>query len=222
MHIQSAFAYIDVSRMTAKTPTNPTNHATINELSGSASDHTAISQTARDLYADDVARANSTSITNATPAKVKSQRLSAALPPLLLPDRQNVAALSEQIVEKLQGFMQQNDIPALPSSITFDKEGKLELPADYAYKAQFNQALAANPDIGIELHKVTALTSHMIEVEQRMPFYEEYSAATSKAAVDAVVAKYSYLFSDNPHSPTIALNFSANGELTLTADGKTI
>jgi hypothetical protein len=218
MYIPATNKYTDFVRLNTKTSVSQT--ATV--PAGPAADRTSISQTARNLYASDARLANTINIADATAETANGASLASALPPLLLPNRQNVSALSEQIVEKLPRFMQQNDIPALPSSITFDKEGNIELPADYAYKAQFNQVLAANPDIGIELHKVTSLTSHTIEIEQRMPFYEEYNAATSKAAADAVVAKYSYLLWDNPHSPTIALNFSANGELTLTADGKTV
>ncbi|MCX7172942.1 MAG: hypothetical protein NT159_03220 [Proteobacteria bacterium] len=71
-----------------------------------------------------------------------------------------------------------------------------------------------------ELSTVNALASHVAEMKKLAPFQQEYAAATTQAEADAIVAKYSYLFSGAHHHDTIALQFSANGSLSLTADGK--
>jgi hypothetical protein len=48
-----------------------------------------------------------------------------------------------------------------------------------------------------ELSTVNALTSNFVEMQKSRQFQQEYAAATTQAEVDAVVARYSYLFSGN-------------------------
>ena len=140
--------------------------------------------------------------------------------PLLLPSRQNIDALAAHISAAFPGFLAENGIPSAPASIAYDNTGQIQLPADYAYAAQFKQALADHPTMARELQTVNALTSTLVEINKSIPFQQEYAAATSQAAADAVVAKYSYLFSANRHYDSIALNFAADGTLSLTHDGK--
>lgn len=154
-----------------------------------------------------------------TPASSAGSSLS-SLPPLLLPNQNNIDALTNHISTVFPQFLAQNNIPAAPSSITYDSNGQIQLPADYAYAAQFKQALTNNPTISRELSAVHALTSHMVEMNKSIPFQQEYAAASTQSAADAVVTKYSYLFSNNHHYDSIALQFSANGNLSLTDDGQ--
>lgn len=143
-----------------------------------------------------------------------------SLPPLLLPSRKNVAALTDHISGVFPQFLAANHIPAAPASITYDSAGQMQLPADYPYATELKEALANNPTLDKELRAVNALTSHLVEMEKAIPFHEEYAAAATQAEINAVVAKYSYLFSENKQYSSIALNFSASGELSLSADGK--
>lgn len=152
------------------------------------------------------------------PAQTGAAALS--LPPLLLPSRNNIDALSRRISAVMPQLLAQNQIPSPPASISYDREGKLQLPADYAYAEQFKAALAKQPALARELSTVNALTSHWVEMQKSMPFQQEYAAATSQAEANAVVAKYSYLFSEYRHYAAITLQFSAQGALTLAADGK--
>ncbi len=140
--------------------------------------------------------------------------------PLLAPTPQNIAALAKDVSAKMPGFLSAHGIPSAPASITYDQMGQMQLPADYPYADAFKQALADQPSMERELRTTTALTSTMVEMNKSMPFQQEYLAANSRAEADAVVAKYSYLFSDNQRSDLIALNFSDNGDLSLTHDGK--
>jgi hypothetical protein len=141
------------------------------------------------------------------------------LPPLLLPSKNNIDILTNHISAAFPQFLAQNDIPYAPSSLTYDNEGQVQLPPDYAYASELKQALANNPTMAKELSTVNALTSHFVELQKIAPFQEEYAAATTQAEADAVVARYRYLFSDNHHYDTIALQFSASGRLSLTHDG---
>lgn len=143
-----------------------------------------------------------------------------ALPPLLLPSRNNIDALSRRISAAMPQLLAQTQIPSPPASISYDREGKLQLPADYAYADKLREALAKQPALARELSTVNALTSHWVEMQKSMPFQQEYAAATSQAEANVVVAKYSYLFSEQRHYATITLQFSAQARLTLAADGQ--
>lgn len=143
-----------------------------------------------------------------------------SLPPLLLPSAHNVQALSSHASAKFQAFLADQGIPAAPAKITYDAYGQMELPDDYRYADQLTQALAANPAMERELRTLNALASHLAAMQESMPFIREYEAAGSQADADAVVAKYSYLFSGQRPSPKIELDFDPDGRLTVSADGK--
>jgi hypothetical protein len=143
------------------------------------------------------------------------------LPPLLLPSQRNIDALSSHISAAMPKFLAENGIPSAPASIAYDSAGKMQLPADYPYADKFRQALEKNPALDRELRTVNALTSHRVEISKFMPFQQEYAAA-AQAEVDAVIAKYAHLFSGNRFSSAIALEFSATGRLTVTADSKAV
>lgn len=142
------------------------------------------------------------------------------LPPLLLPTQNNIKALTEHISATLPQFLAENNIPSAPSNITYDQEGQIQLHANYPYAEEFKLALANSPTMARELQTVHALSSHFAEMEKSYPFHQEYAAVATQAEVRAVVAKYSYLFDDNRRYSTIALNFSGNGDISITADGE--
>lgn len=246
MQIQSASTYAAASLLNVAS--RPQQAAAIAALAGSAAtaasaatsaDTATISQAARDLLAAQAkpaasSGADATAVYDTdqgamslnideyfTPHANTGGGLS-SLPPLLLPSQKNVDALTSHISATFPRFLKQNNIPFAPASITYDREGKVQLPPDYPYAAELKQALADNPTMARELSTVNALTSHLVEMKKSIPFQEEYAAATSQAAADAVVAKYSYLFSNNRQYATIALQFSASGSLSMTADGKPV
>lgn len=138
--------------------------------------------------------------------------------PLLMPSKRNIDAISRHLSAAMPEFLARHGIPTPPSSITYDNQGKIQLPADYPYATQFEQALEKEPAMARALSAVHALTSHWVEIQKSIPFQQEYAAASSQAEIDAILAKYRYLFSDNCPCDTIALNFSTSGQLTLTAN----
>ena len=144
------------------------------------------------------------------------------LPPLLLPNQKNIDALTSHISKTMPQFLAQNNIPSAPSKITYNNEEEIQLPPEYPYSAEFKQALKENPAMARELSTVNALTSHVVEMKKSIPFHQEYSETTTKAEADAVIQKYSHLFWGNRHNDSIALLFSASGELSLTANDKPV
>lgn len=243
MEIQSAsgqavYSYLNISSRQKRDPANATAGSAASTANPAYT--VAISGAARDLFA---AQANSApTLGSGTTALFDTDQGSIkldidtyfspdpktngaatslqSLPPLLLPSRKNIAALTSHISGVFPQFLAANNIPAAPASITYDSAGQMQLPPDYPYAAEFKEALANNPTLDRELRAVNALTSHLVEMEKAIPFNEEYAAATTQAEINAIVAKYSYLFAENKQYSSIALNFSASGELSLSADGK--
>lgn len=238
MQIRPADAYSALSLLTSATQRKPTaalaDSASSTGQTASSADQASISQAARSRLAaeaDDAAGGGKAVFD--TDQGSQSLDIDAyftppaggyltLLPPLLLPSQRNIDALSSHISSAFPKFLAENGIPSAPASITYDSAGKMQLPADYPYAEKLKQALEGNPAMERELRTVNALASHMVEINKSIPFQQEYAAASSQAEVDAVVAKYAHLFSGNRISSAIALEFSASGRLTVTADGKAI
>ena len=142
--------------------------------------------------------------------------------PLLMPTQKNIDALSRHISANMPGFLSSNGIAAPPASIRFDNMGRVQLPSDYPYADAFKKALADNPVMDRALRTSAALASTMVEMKKSLPFQQEYAAAATKSEVDAIVSKYSYLFNSDRHVDVISLNFSSDGTLTITQDGKSL
>lgn len=238
MHIQTGNAYL-ASAWAAGPTGKARTYAAAPPAAGTtakSADTVAISQQGRDLLAQNSAAPSSAAKARYdtdqgavdldidayfTPGASQSGgTLQQELPPLLLPTRNNISALKEHISAALPDFLARNGIPSAPASITYDQNGQIQLPDDYPYAAQFKQALADNPAMERELRTVHALTSTVAEMDKSLPFQRDYAATSSRAEIDAVVAKYSYLFSDQRPYDTIALRFSADGRLSLSDNGK--
>ncbi|PCI54970.1 MAG: hypothetical protein COB36_08955 [Alphaproteobacteria bacterium] len=116
---------------------------------------------------------------------------------LLTPSENNIDALSKHASTKLQNLLTEYGIPKGPDKITYDTAGNIKFPADYPYADELKQALKENPGLERELHTIAALTSHFTGM---------------KAAAQGTGSKNSYI--------EIALNFSTNGEISVTANGK--
>jgi hypothetical protein len=142
--------------------------------------------------------------------------------PLLMPSAQNIQALSNHVSGRFSQMLSDYDIPEAPAEITYDREGKIHFPDDYAYSEQLTQALEENPGIARELSTINALTSHYVEIQKRMPMIEEMQKANSQADIDSILAKYQDLITDNGSYSSIALNFNKEGNIVPMADGKAV
>jgi len=144
------------------------------------------------------------------------------LPPLLMPSEQNISALTEHVSERFKQLLEDYNIPLAPDKITFDNEGKMQIPIDYPYANELNEALEENTGIGRELRSLNAISSHAAAIQERMPFIKEMGEASSKVETDRIIAKYSHLLHDNHSYKSMALMFSDQGDVSVTADGKPI
>ena len=144
------------------------------------------------------------------------------LPPLLLPSTQNISALTEHVSTRFKQLLEDYNIPSAPEKITFDNEGKMQIPMDYSYANELNQALEENTGLARELRTLNAISSHAAEIQERMPFIEEMGNASSKAETDRIIAKYSHLLQDNNSYKSMALILSTEGDVSVTADGEPI
>lgn len=146
----------------------------------------------------------------------------AELPPLMMPSANNIKALTDHVSARMPDFLARHGIPEAPSSVGYDRNGEPQFPADYPYAKEFKAALADDPVMARSMQSAAALSSVHVEMQKSLPFHEEYSAANSAADAAKVVAKYAWLFADNRPSANITLNFSADGRLSVSADGEPI
>ncbi|PCJ01068.1 MAG: hypothetical protein COB14_04085 [Alphaproteobacteria bacterium] len=116
---------------------------------------------------------------------------------LLTPSANNIDALSKHASTKLQNLLTEYGIPEGPDKITYDTAGNIKFPADYPYADELKQALQENDGLARELSTIAALTSHL---------------AGMQAAAQGTNSHNNYI--------DITLNFSANGEINVTANGK--
>lgn len=140
------------------------------------------------------------------------------LPPLLSPTQKNIEALADDISQKMPEFLSKNNIPFAPPSISYDSRGQIQLPDDYPHAQAFQEALEQDPVLERQLRTVAALSSTLVAINKSIPFQQEYATATSQAQINAVIAKYSHLFSGQSFSDNIALTFTPEGILTPSQD----
>lgn len=138
------------------------------------------------------------------------------LPPLLYPTQRNIEVLAEHITQKMPEFLSRNNISKAPASISYDLRGQIQLPDDYAEAQAFQAALDQDPVLDRQLRTVAALSSTWAALNKAIPFQQEYAAATSPAQIQAVIAKYSHLFSGQSLNNNIVLTFSPDKVLTPT------
>lgn len=142
--------------------------------------------------------------------------------PLLIPSAKNIQALSEHASGRFQQLLRDYNIPEAPTEITYDNEGRMQLPDDYAYADELKQALEENPGLARELSTLNALTSHYVEIQKRAPLNNELQEAKSQAEIDSILQKYSHLLQDNGSYSNIALTFGENGNIRMQADGSAV
>lgn len=144
------------------------------------------------------------------------------LPPLLLPSGENIQALSEHISGRFAQMLSGYNIPEAPNKITYDTQGQIHFPLNYAHAEKLKQALEGNPGISSELSTINALSSHYVEIQKRVPFTEEMSSANSQMAKDRIIAKYSHLLHDNHGYSSLALHFNKEGQLSVSANNSSV
>lgn len=118
--------------------------------------------------------------------------------PLLLPNARNLNALQQHISSVMPSFLAEHNIASAPETVRFDGEGKVQLPEDYPYADEFQQALTEDPGMARRLRTANALGSHMVEIQRATTQGTDYSRQYAQ----------------------MALAFSESGLLTVLADNK--
>lgn len=137
----------------------------------------------------------------------------AELPPLLMPTQGNIDALSAHISATFPKFLSDHGIPSAPASISYDRNGEPVFPADYPYSDQLKEALAESPVMARELSTVTALSEFKALLDESLEFQKAYSQAKTQQEIEAVLEKFSDLFSGENKGPRATLNFSTEGKI---------
>lgn len=141
------------------------------------------------------------------------------LPPLILPSGGNLKALSDHASAKFQAALKHHNIPQAPSQITFDNQGQMQLPEEYDHAEELKSMFEQEPGLERQLRTIHALASHTVAIQHSIAFSREYQSAKSQAAINAVLAKYDFLFEKSRPEAQMALNFNAEGLFQVTADG---
>ncbi len=143
--------------------------------------------------------------------------------PLLMPTENNLRALSQHIAKRLPDALKAYGIPSAPAYVRYDSSGQLVLPDNYPYADKFKAMLNEQPALSRQLSALNGLTSHLVELRKVEPFQREYAAANTQAEIDAVLKKYSYLFSGQRTYSMITITLSGNGAAVgLSADDKPV
>ncbi len=202
-------------------------------------DTVTISQAARNLFAAQVAGAQPASIAGSpvSPTAVfdtdqgrveinideyfapPSAGSNAELPPLLMPTQDNIDALAKHLSAVFPKFLSDNGIPYAPSSISYDREGQPEFPADYPYGDALKKALEDTPAMAKEIATTYALADTKAALDDAMKFQQEYRQASNQKAIEAVIARYADLLAGSNQSPMINMGFTSDGQVRIAAAG---
>lgn len=132
---------------------------------------------------------------------------------MMLVLRQLSAALSEE----LGNIFQASAIDPLPPvEIDVDEvSGELRLKGDRADKDRISALIDANPEVKRRIRDIAAISSHAIDLSERLQFQQDYRAASAPTAVGA---KYARLFGPQ-ESADLSLLFDGQ-DVHVLADGK--
>lgn len=142
--------------------------------------------------------------------------------PILLPNQQNLQAVSDHLAQSFPRALQAHGIPQAPASISYDRDGQIQLPADYPYAEQLKAALASEPALDSQLRTLNTLTEYVGEGIKAAPFEREMAGVKTQSELEALIDKYRYLFDQNRSRAQASLSFDANGRPTPLADGKPV
>jgi hypothetical protein len=150
----------------------------------------------------------------------KDGRLAVAdlLSDLMLPTEENVRKLSAQLSRDLGSLLTNAGISAEPP-ITFSTgySGEIVVEGNRPDKEQILKAVNADEKVSQEIRNTAAISSHAAGMAESLEFQREYRASNDP---EAVVAKYSHLFTSGQRSHHTALVFDGHG-IDVMSDGKT-
>ncbi|HZW26774.1 MAG TPA: hypothetical protein VFF26_14945 [Gallionella sp.] len=144
----------------------------------------------------------------------------AELPPLLLPTRENVQKLSNELSADLKNLFNGAGIDPKPE-VEFEVDsytGKVSVKNNRPDAQKIAELIKNNPDIEMKIHNVAALSSHVVAMGPAMEADAAYRAANSEAEIRNVVAKYASVYSGYVKVTDFSLSFNGS-DLQVNADG---
>ncbi len=165
-----------------------------------------------------------TTASSGAPDKVdlsSSARLLSNLPPLLLPNRENVKTLSKSLMEELKAGLASAGIETTPP-IEFAVDpytGEVSIKGGRPDTPQIAAWLKANPDVEHRIQSIAAMASHIGPIEKALEADAAYRAARNPTDVAAVVARYASVYAGQTAVSQFSLIFDGT-DIQILADGQ--
>ncbi|MBP1625590.1 MAG: hypothetical protein H6Q00_65 [Holophagaceae bacterium] len=83
---------------------------------------------------------------------------------------ERVEALNRHIDSQFSTFLAAHGIPSAPARIRYDEQGNMELPADYPYSGQLEDALKSDPDMGEDLRTFNDYLTTLADIARGTSF----------------------------------------------------
>jgi hypothetical protein len=143
---------------------------------------------------------------------------------LLLPTRANAAMLAKKAGEAINAKLDAAGIPREPGfevAIEDVNSAHVTVKGDRADAKAIEDLINGDKALQMDIHNAYALASHIPAIERATAFDQEYRAAQTKAQMDAVIARYSDLFSGFTPAADVHMNFGKDG-LQMAVNGTAI
>lgn len=143
---------------------------------------------------------------------------------LLLPTRANAAMLAKKAGEAINAKLDAAGIPREPGfEVAIDdvNSAHVTVRGGRADAKAIEDLINGDQNLQMAIHNAYALASGIPAMERAMAFDQEYRAAQTKAEIDAVIARYSDLFSGFTQAADVRMNFGKDG-LQVAVNGEAI
>lgn len=142
---------------------------------------------------------------------------------LLLPTRANVAMLASQAGDAINAKLDAAGIPREPGfELAFDdvNSAHVTVKGSRSDAKAIEDLVNGDKELQMTIHNAYALASHIPAIDRAVKFQQEYAAAKTQAEIDAVIGRYSDMFSGHTPAADIGLSFGNDG-LQVSINGET-
>lgn len=142
---------------------------------------------------------------------------------LLLPTRANAAMLAAQAGEAIGARLDAAGMPRQPGfelAIDDVNSAHVSVKSNRPDAKAIEDLINGDPQLQMGVHNAYAIASHIPAMERSMAFQKEYAAAQTQAQIEAVIGRYSDLFSGRTPPADIGLRFGQDG-LQISINGET-
>lgn len=143
---------------------------------------------------------------------------------LLLPTRANATLLAAKAGETIKAKLNAAGIPREPGfelEIQDVNSAHVTVKGDRADAKAIEDLINGDQALQMDIHNANALASHIPGIERGMAFHHEYRAAQTQAEMDAIIGRYSDLFSGFASAANIDMRFGRDG-LQMAINGEAV